>query len=844
MVNIEQLLPQDIYNAAVSANGPTILNPFATMGDLSAPGAGGIYNGSGLVPTSIVATLTDTLTFSGGQVNVHGKLFSMSGGTTPAPEFAVSGNQLGLETSVLPSTFSIGAIFTSKLTDVAAGGADAQIIGSVSEATWDQTTAGQSLTNDAGGLIGLISQLTLTDRGTVNNASGFSTRINSLTANSTINTLKAYDITVSPTHLGTIGTFVGYYIPDLNGEPGFPAATNRFGFYQADAGSNYMKGKLGLNVALPTEQLHVVGSIRMVDGNEGLGKVFTSDANGVGSWQTPSGNNTIYTADDTIGSGRVATLTDTLSFGGNGTVQVTGTGILKAGVTELKTQTNIATAGYQGNTLSTYAWLQTSAGFTAINSAAGQTLDLRIGNSTKWKVSGSEFIGDSALGEKVTIYDNGAVKYGLGVQSNEFQSIIPTSAAFTWVVGTSATHTERMRLTDDGELGIGTSNPTGYRLLIKGGDVAFEGASLANEFFLDYSANVFVFGNGAADANYKIKTYGGVNLDDGLATFNKTPGVPNRNIYITTQGLTNNGTGVIVENVQAGAGDITLAQFQITGANTNNTALSLTADNATGANNALSIAAGDVSVRQATSRVLWGVTGHQANTRFAMINEGTYTTGFDVYSNKAGDNTGYSARGSGTSSVGGNQYGFKASNVTGAANNTYAFHGNISAGGSTANTANVYGHYLDWNGPGSTRTASGLQKGLYFNMRLDATTNETISGDIFGADLLLGTGSASDSIGNITGYKARFLDTASSAITKAVGIELDFASSLATTKYGIILTGDANSGFGVAAPASRITAAGDVETTGDGNGVIVADLSTGTRYRIYMDDGVLMTQEA
>ncbi len=43
-------------------------------------------------------------------------------------------------------------------------------------------------------------------------------------------------------------------------------------------------GYLGLGNPTPTQQLDIIGSIKMVDGNEGLGKVLTSDANGVASW--------------------------------------------------------------------------------------------------------------------------------------------------------------------------------------------------------------------------------------------------------------------------------------------------------------------------------------------------------------------------------------------------------------------------------------------------------------------------------------------------------------------------------------------------------------------------------
>lgn len=48
--------------------------------------------------------------------------------------------------------------------------------------------------------------------------------------------------------------------------------------------------KVGIGTTAPTEKLHISGgTVRIVDGNQGSGKVLTSDANGVGSWQTPSG---------------------------------------------------------------------------------------------------------------------------------------------------------------------------------------------------------------------------------------------------------------------------------------------------------------------------------------------------------------------------------------------------------------------------------------------------------------------------------------------------------------------------------------------------------------------------
>lgn len=45
--------------------------------------------------------------------------------------------------------------------------------------------------------------------------------------------------------------------------------------------------RVGIGTTSPDEELHVVGNIKMVDGNQGAGKVLTSDANGVGTWQEP-----------------------------------------------------------------------------------------------------------------------------------------------------------------------------------------------------------------------------------------------------------------------------------------------------------------------------------------------------------------------------------------------------------------------------------------------------------------------------------------------------------------------------------------------------------------------------
>ena len=52
-------------------------------------------------------------------------------------------------------------------------------------------------------------------------------------------------------------------------------------------------GNVGIGIATPDQKLHVMGSIKMEDGNEGYGKVMTSDAIGTGSWQSLPANVTV-----------------------------------------------------------------------------------------------------------------------------------------------------------------------------------------------------------------------------------------------------------------------------------------------------------------------------------------------------------------------------------------------------------------------------------------------------------------------------------------------------------------------------------------------------------------------
>jgi len=97
-----------------------------------------------------------------------------------------------------------------------------------------------------------------------------------------------------------------------------------------------VNGKLGIGTESPDTNLHIVGRLKMVDGNEGSGKVLTSDANGVGYWATSTatdndwketsdslmrivGNDTLVTITNSgkIGIGTTDPLYKLDIFGGN-----------------------------------------------------------------------------------------------------------------------------------------------------------------------------------------------------------------------------------------------------------------------------------------------------------------------------------------------------------------------------------------------------------------------------------------------------------------------------------------------------------------------------------------------
>ena len=88
-------------------------------------------------------------------------------------------------------------------------------------------------------------------------------------------------------------------------------ATNNYGIYSGlntgwnlymeGTADNYLAGKVGIGTTSPAAKLDVAGQVKISGGSPGVGKVLTSDADGLASWQSSGGgSNNIFYHDSTL----------------------------------------------------------------------------------------------------------------------------------------------------------------------------------------------------------------------------------------------------------------------------------------------------------------------------------------------------------------------------------------------------------------------------------------------------------------------------------------------------------------------------------------------------------------
>ncbi len=117
-------------------------------------------------------------------------------------------------------------------------------------------------------------------RNTINNAYGLKSTVQ---ANSSGVVSNSYGLHTQVINYGTTTNGYGVYIGNIN-------ATNKWSIFANDSTApNYFAGNIGIGTTNPGAKLEVAGQVKITGGTPGTGKVLTSDATGLATWETPSG---------------------------------------------------------------------------------------------------------------------------------------------------------------------------------------------------------------------------------------------------------------------------------------------------------------------------------------------------------------------------------------------------------------------------------------------------------------------------------------------------------------------------------------------------------------------------
>jgi hypothetical protein len=235
-------------------------------------------------------------------------------------------------------------------------------------------------------------------------------------------------------------------------------------------------GNLGIGTTAPAERLHVVGKIRMVDGNEGNGNVLTSDADGTASWQpAPSGTLSGGTPNRLTywtGPSAVAAATDLAWDNTNGRLGI-------------GTSTSTERLNLNGNLLFTRGATRAIRVEAQSGNTAGNNLEIRAGNAAgiAFAVPGGDVLIAAGHGYNATVSgaDGGDVILRSG--GNLIDGIDDGGDIIFQVGGpnnsTATNFIERARITEEGRLGIGTATPSASLHIGSGGTFRMENGATA-----------------------------------------------------------------------------------------------------------------------------------------------------------------------------------------------------------------------------------------------------------------------------------------------------------------------------------------------------------------------------
>ena len=237
--------------------------------------------------------------------------------------------------------------------------------------------------------------------------------------------------------------------------------------------------KVGIGTTAPTERLHIDGKIRVVDGTQASGRVLTSDANGVASWQAAGSSNwnltgnTVNPSSDFLGSTNDADVIFKRSTFQAGRISTSNSSYGLLSLNNITTGFNNSAFGAFALDRNTTGIWNTAFGYEALQYNTTGASNISIGGQTsRFNSVGSRntAIGGGALSFNTSGNDNTAIGYWAG-------SLLTTGSNNIFIGYNTNSYSNSASnfinignqiYGNNGLIGIGTNNPTRAKLVVNG----------------------------------------------------------------------------------------------------------------------------------------------------------------------------------------------------------------------------------------------------------------------------------------------------------------------------------------------------------------------------------------